>query len=221
MNITMQYFGVIRERYTHASKETVELAAGTDVAALASELSARYPGLDQALGHVRIAVNEYFADQATVLNDGDVVVLIPPTAGGSGPYCRITDQPLSVDQTLAAVRGAGQGACVVFIGYVRDNNEGHSVDHLDYEAYESMAHRSLVEIVEKCEAMAEGVRVAVAHRVGRLHIGDIAVVLAAAAPHRGEAFDAARECIEQLKANTPIWKKEYSADGAEWIGFRP
>jgi molybdopterin synthase catalytic subunit len=221
VNITMQYFGVIRERYTHMSKEAVELPVDADVAQLGDELSTRYPGLETALGHVRIAVNEALADRATVLHEGDVVVLIPPTAGGSDPYCRVTDQPLSVDQALAAIRGRDHGASVVFIGYVRDNNEGHEVEYLDYESYESMAHRSLLEIIAKCEAMAEGVRVAVAHRVGRLQIGDIAVVIAAGAPHRGQAFDAARECIELLKANTPIWKKEYSSGGAEWIGFRP
>jgi molybdopterin synthase catalytic subunit len=217
----MQYYGVIRERYTHQSKETLEVPEAADVALLCATLGEKYPGLDRAFDHVRIAVNEEFARRDTRLNDNDVVVLIPPTAGGSDPYVRISDQPLSIDQALAAVRGRDHGATVVFVGYVRDNNEGHDVERLEYEVYESMAYRSLLEIVGKCEAMAEGVRVGVAHRVGRLEIGDIAVVVVAGAPHRGEAFDAARECIEQLKANTPIWKKEYSAGGAEWVGFRP
>jgi molybdopterin synthase catalytic subunit len=221
MNITMRYFGVIRERYTHISKESFEMPADADVTQLGSELAVRYPGLDAALGHVRIAVNEAFAERSTILHEGDVVVLIPPTAGGSDPYCRVSDQPLSVDQALNAIRGPDHGASVVFIGYVRDHNEGHDVELLEYESYEEMAYRTLLEIIAKCEAIGAGVRVAVSHRVGRLQVGDIAVVVAAGAPHRGEAFDAARECIELLKANTPIWKKEYSASGAEWVGFRP
>jgi molybdopterin synthase catalytic subunit len=221
VNVTMQYYGVIRERFTRVSKESVHLSPGADLTTLAETLAERHPGLGAALGHVRIAVNEEFAARDTLLHDGDVVVLIPPTAGGSDPYCRLTERPLSVDEALAAVRGPDHGATVVFVGYVRDTNDGHSVVRLDYEAYESMALRGLLDIIGKCEAMATGVRVGVAHRLGTLHVGDMAVVVAAGAAHRGEAFDAARECIELLKANVPIWKKEHSPDGEEWVGFGP
>jgi molybdopterin synthase catalytic subunit len=168
-----------------------------------------------------MAVNEAIAPTSTVLADGDTVAFIPQVAGGSDSYCRLTDQPLSVDELLAAVAAPGQGGIVVFIGNVRDHNQGHEVTHLHYEAYPAMVYRTLESIIERCEAIGEGVKVAVAHRTGNLEIGDSAVIIAAAAPHRPEAFQAARMCIELLKEETPIWKKEFSPDGVEWVGTRP
>lgn len=128
-------------------------------------------------------------------------------AEGAYPYCRLTDQPLSVDEVLAAVSGPEQGGIVIFVGNVRDHNAGHDVTRLFYEAYPPMVIRTLMSIIGRCEDKAEGVRVAVAHRTGELQIGDAAVVIGASAPHRAEAFDAARMCIELLKQEVPIWKK--------------
>lgn len=142
-------------------------------------------------------------------------------ADGAYPYCRLTDQPLSVDEVLAAVSGPEQGGIVIFVGNVRDHNAGHDVTRLFYEAYPPMVIRTLMSIIGRCEDKAEGVRVAVAHRTGELQIGDAAVVIGASAPHRAEAFDAARMCIELLKQEVPIWKKEFSSTGAEWVGDRP
>ncbi|CNU05485.1 molybdenum cofactor biosynthesis protein E [Mycobacterium tuberculosis] len=107
------------------------------------------------------------------------------------------------------------------MGNVRDHNAGHDVTRLFYEAYPPMVIRTLMSIIGRCEDKAEGVRVAVAHRTGELQIGDAAVVIGASAPHRAEAFDAARMCIELLKQEVPIWKKEFSSTGAEWVGDRP
>ncbi|MFD1537572.1 molybdenum cofactor biosynthesis protein MoaE [Nonomuraea guangzhouensis] len=134
------------------------------------------------------------------------------------PYCLLTEAPLSLDEVMGAVTWPGQGGTVVFVGYVRDNNEGRSVTRLEYEAYGTMAQNSLVDIVARCEGTAENVRVAVAHRTGSLQVGEVVVIIAASAPHRGEAFHAARLCAELLKAETPIWKKEIGPDGEEWIG---
>ena len=89
---------------------------------------------------------------------------------------------------------------------------------LDYEAFDEMAVRKMAEIVTRIESAHPGVRVAMVHRVGSLQIGDLAVILAASAPHRGEAFTACRAAIEALKVEVPIWKKEFSPDGAEWLG---
>lgn len=105
-------------------------------------------------------------------------------------------------------------------GAVRNNNNGHEVTKLYYEAYPAMVHRTLMDIIEECERQADGVRVAVAHRTGELRIGDAAVVIGASAPHRAAAFDAARMCIERLKQDVPIWKKEFALDGVEWIHTR-
>lgn len=92
-------------------------------------------------------------------------------AEGAYPYCRLTDQPLSVDEVLAAVSGPEQGGIVIFVGNVRDHNAGHDVTRLFYEAYPPMVIRTLMSIIGRCEDKAEGVRVAVAHRTGELQIG--------------------------------------------------
>jgi molybdopterin synthase catalytic subunit len=218
MRIVVLYFGVLREWFG-AREERTTVDGGTTVGQLVDRLCESHRGLTTVRGHVKVAVNEDFVSCDRVLADGDVVAMIPPVAGGSDLYCRLTDQPLSVDEVLNAVTGPGQGGTVVFIGTVRDHNNGHVVTRLEYEAYPSMAVNLMADIVRRCEATAPGVRVGVAHRTGALEIGETAVVLAAAAPHRAEAFEAARMCIELLKDEVPIWKKEISVDGAEWIGM--
>ncbi|CAM4306130.1 Molybdopterin synthase catalytic subunit 1 [Mycobacterium basiliense] len=221
MSVRVLYFGLIRECCDNVREDKVEVPVGATVDDLVAGLVDRYPALDRYRNRVQMAVNESIVRCSTVLADGDTVAFIPQVAGGSDRYCRLTDQPLSVDELLAAVTAPGQGGVVVFIGNVRDHNQGHSVTHLHYEAYPAMVYRTLESIIERCEAIGEGVQVAVAHRTGDLQIGDSAVIIAAAAPHRAEAFQAARMCIEYLKEETPIWKKEFSPDGAEWIGTRP
>ena len=128
---------------------------------------------------------------------------------------------LSVDRCIAAVGGAGMGGIVTFTGMVRRHSHGALIDHLEYEAYGTMAVREMTRLCDEIEAEIAGTRLAVEHRVGRLGIGDIAVVIAAAAPHRAEAFTACRAMIDRLKQRVPIWKKEVGDDGAEWVGLGP
>ena len=130
----------------------------------------------------------------------------------------ITDAPLSLDDLLRHVSHPGAGGIVLFLGVVRDHNEGRDVHYLEYEAHPSAAERSMRRICEDAEARWPGTRLAAAHRTGRLQIGEASVVVAASAPHRGEAFAAARYVIDTLKAETPIWKKEVYEGGEVWIG---
>ncbi|TLQ41934.1 molybdenum cofactor biosynthesis protein MoaE [Streptomyces marianii] len=220
-DVQVLYFGVLREMYVQAREERFSLAAGATVADLVEQIGARHPRFVPIRDRIKIAVNEEFALDGQVLNVGDTVALIPPIAGGSDRYCVVTDEPLRIDPLVDAVSGPGQGALVVFVGAVRDEHDGHEVTELHYEAYPAMALRALNSIIDRCEQSAPGVRVAVSHRTGALQIGDAAVVLAASAPHRSEAFTAARRCIELLKEEVPIWKKEFSSDGATWLGLRP
>jgi molybdopterin synthase catalytic subunit len=113
------------------------------------------------------------------------------------------------------------GGLVTFTGMVRRHSRGTTVDHLEYEAYGTMAVREMTRLCDEIEAEIAGVRLAVEHRTGRLEIGELAVVIAAAAPHRAEAFTACRAMIDRLKDRVPIWKKEVGDDGAEWIGLGP
>jgi molybdopterin synthase catalytic subunit len=126
---------------------------------------------------------------------------------------------VSVDEAVAHVSHAGAGAVAVFLGVVRDTNEGHAVDRLEYQAYPSMARAELLRIATEVEARAPGVRVAALHRTGSLLVGEIAVVCAASAPHRAEALEATRRLIEEIKVRVPIWKREHGPGGPSWVGW--
>lgn len=128
------------------------------------------------------------------------------------------DEPLSVDEVLAAVGDPGAGGTCVFVGTVRDVDGGRGVRELDYTAHPSVAD-VLREVADEVAAAFPVRALAAVHRVGDLAVGDIAVVVAAAAPHRGEAFDACRHLIDELKKRVPIWKHQLFDDGAEeWVG---
>jgi molybdopterin synthase catalytic subunit len=131
----------------------------------------------------------------------------------------LREAPLSLDEAIANVRRPGAGGISVFVGVVRDESEGRAVTRLDYSAYDAMAKREMTKIADEIEKEIEGVRVSAIHRVGSLGVGDAAIICAASAPHRGEAFKACRELIDRIKARVPIWKREYGPDGAAWVGW--
>lgn len=225
MQIRLSYFALLRERLSR-SEETLELPAGATVGEALAALKARHEVIAGFERSLLLAVNQVLVPQDYKLQEGDELALLPPVSGGAAPdsmqepalRCRISSEPLLTDEVLAALRGPRQGGVVLFMGLVRDHNQGKDVVRLDYEAYDAMAVRKMVEIREAIEAATPGARVAMAHRKGSLIIGDVAVLVAASAPHRAEAFAACREAIERLKAEVPIWKKEFSPDGAEWLG---
>jgi molybdopterin synthase catalytic subunit len=130
----------------------------------------------------------------------------------------LRDVPLSVDEVLAAVADSGAGGTALFVGTVRDEDHNRPVTLLSYTAHPQAAD-VLRTVMEKV-ATEHGVRaIAAVHRVGDLAVGDLAVVVAAACPHRAEAFQACRTLIDDLKAQVPIWKHQVFADGAtEWVG---
>lgn len=221
MKLQVKYFAAARERTGVLSEEHV-LAKGATVAELKTALIAAHPSLEALLPHLRIAVDQEFASDDTALSDGAEVALIPPVAGGAGePSFRVLDRPLSVEDVMRAVSGAGQGGLVTFTGIVRNQTRGKAVQRLEYEAYEPMAVKTFERIALECEGKWPGVRLAVDHRVGTLTPGETAVVIAASAPHRAEAFAACSFALERLKADAPIWKREVYADGAVWVGLGP
>jgi molybdopterin synthase catalytic subunit len=130
----------------------------------------------------------------------------------------VTAEPLSVDALVQAVLTDGDGAVVTFVGTVRDNTDGRRVIALEYEAYGEMAvsemRRIGVEMLRK-----HGLHgIAMRHRTGKLHIGEISVVIAVSSSHRAEAFAACSEALDLLKERVPVWKKEYFEDGEVWVG---
>lgn len=130
----------------------------------------------------------------------------------------IVDREIDVAALMADVSSHSAGAIVVFVGTVRDMNDGRGVTALDYKAYTGMAERELAAIVAEAESRWQGAQVACEHRVGTLSLGDASVVITASHPHRGEAYDASRFVIEELKKRLPIWKREHYADGdLAWV----
>ena len=231
MEIQVRYFAVLRERL-RSDGEPLELADGATVADAVDALAARHDAIRGLRGRFQTAVNQAMVPPETPLAPGDELALIPPVAGGSDDASgqgnaaprlarMVGDRPPSLDRCIDAVRSPDMGAVCTFTGIVRRRNQGRDVDRLEYEAYEDMANRVLADLCAAIESEIPDARLSVEHRHGNLVVGDVAVVIAAAAPHRAEAFAACREMIERLKTSVPIWKKEIGPDGAEWIGMGP
>jgi molybdopterin synthase catalytic subunit len=209
MEVTVRLFAMLRER-AGAPQLTLVLPDGARVSdALRSEALA---GLAEGIPLV-MAVNREYADGEQVLDPGDELALIPPVSGGStaaAPWVRVSAEPLSLDALATRVRDPRAGAVVTFAGVTRE------VDRLEYEAYAEMAEERMRAIVGEaidahglCAAAAE-------HRVGDVPLSEPSVIVAVSAPHRGEAFAGAREIIDRVKAEAPIWKKEIEGDEGRW-----
>jgi len=128
----------------------------------------------------------------------------------------ILEEVLSVEEISRAVESESAGAIVTFVGTVRRQSQGHTIEYLEYQVYRPMAEKQLQKIVDAvrerwCFACA------ISHRVGRLQVGEASVVIAVSAPHRGPAFEACHWAIDELKKTVPIWKKEVATDGVWWV----
>ncbi|MCI0342372.1 MAG: molybdenum cofactor biosynthesis protein MoaE [Planctomycetales bacterium] len=130
---------------------------------------------------------------------------------------RVVEAPIAVSELLAAVSRPGAGAVALFLGTVRDESAGRRVERILYEAHAPMARAVLERIGREIESRWPGARAAIVHRVGTLALGEASVAVAVSSPHRAEAFEACRHAIERVKADAPIWKKEYGPDGEEWV----
>jgi molybdopterin synthase catalytic subunit len=203
MLVRVRLFAILRER-AGAEELELELPAGACV----RDALAQIEGLSGGVPVV-MAVNHEYADAEAPLHAGDELALIPPVSGGSVGvlHVRVTAEPLLLDALLERVRDPRAGAVVTFLGVTRE------VRLLEYEAYVEMAERKMAEIVSAacdrhglCAAAAE-------HRVGTVALSEASVAVAVSAPHRREAFDGAREIIDEIKAQAPIWKKE----SGEWV----
>jgi molybdopterin synthase catalytic subunit len=129
----------------------------------------------------------------------------------------ITENEIVVDEVVVRLADPANGAIVTFIGVVRNNSDGHETLYLEYEAYPEMAETVLAQVGSEVQERWPEIRqAAIVHRVGRLEIGETAIVIALSAAHRRQMFDALRYAIDRIKAIAPIWKKEIWADGSEW-----
>lgn len=218
--IKVRYFAATRDLSGVGSDEFSvegELLIGDFWAMLVERHSAFAPHRNK----IRFAVNDAFVGDDARIKDGDQVDLIPPLAGGeSRTFSSIEETPLSIDRVFQFVSQPSAGGVCIFVGLVRNHADGKSVSRLDYEKHPTLAASELDAVVNEVAAADETLRVAAAHRVGKLEVGDLAVVVAASASHRGEAFDACRKAIDTLKDRVPIWKKEWDESAAyEWVNF--
>jgi molybdopterin synthase catalytic subunit len=219
MHVTVKLFGSIREE-VGARELTVELPEGASLADLRTRLARDHGIFDRLGDKLAGSLNLEMAKPEATLADGDEVAFLPPVSGGSG-LVSLSGEALDEREVAARVAGPDAGGVVTFVGAVRDHSRGHSIRYLEYEAYPEMALREMAKIVDEAARRWPGCRVAIAHRSGHLEIGDAAVVVVAAAAHRGEAFDACRFAIDTLKQTVPIWKKEFATDGQYWVDDRP
>lgn len=132
----------------------------------------------------------------------------------------IQHEAIDVQRVIQSVQAPRFGGLDVFLGVVRSHNDGRAVTLLEYEAYASMAQKQLERIARGIEQELGDVAMAAVHRIGALEVGDIAVICAAAAPHRAEAFTACRLLIDRIKAEVPVWKREHGPDGPYWVGWQ-
>jgi molybdopterin synthase catalytic subunit len=221
VQVEVLFFAVLRER-ARRDRQTLDLPEGATVAALFEHLAVEHTFFSGLQGRLQVAVNRQMVPLSHVLRAGDEVALIPPVSGGADPRrIAVSDQPLSLAEVAAAVEGASQGGIVTFTGNVRRQGAVPDVTRLEYEAYVPMAEEVLAAIAREIELEYPGVQVAIHHRIGTLLVGETAVIIAASAPHRAEAFAACRVAIERLKQRAPIWKKEIGESGAVWVGMGP
>lgn len=216
---------------------TLELPAGATVDDAWSELAARYPAIAPGRASLRFARNGEYADPGEPLKDGDEVAFIPPVSGGSAErrILELRPEPFGAEvlgELTDRLADPGDGAVVGFLGRTRRTpgtpapgqeaeaarHAGREVEALEYEAHESMVQRVLTAIADEIEDRFAVSRLAIVHRTGEVPLGDVSVAIVACAPHRDEAFAAARYAIEEVKARAPIWKAERFTDGHVWIG---
>jgi MoaE-MoaD fusion protein len=207
MRVSVRLFAGLRER-AGTDRLDIELPEDARVGDVLAAMAATPVGELRPRECV-VAVNREYARADEPVRDGDEVALVPPVSGGAGAvlHVRVTAEPLDLAALAAAVRDPRAGAVVLFEGVTRD------VPELDYEAYADMAH-GRIEAIAAEEAARHGLcAVAVEHRTGTVALSQPSVIVAASAPHRGEAFAGARALIDRVKAEAPIWKVELTEDG--------
>lgn len=233
--VHVKFFALFREMIGRR-EDWAELTPGLTVGALWEmyTLQARNPRVTNI--RAAFAVNSRLAAPDTILEPGDEVGFLPPVSGGEKgrvkaarsskksrrghyrtPKNGITKKALSLATLIRRVQTPDAGAIVTFSGVVRNNSRGMTTRYLEYEAYKEMAIATFSQIESEAQGRWKNIRMAMAHRVGRLEIGEASVMIAVSAPHRAEAFAACRFAIERIKATLPVWKKEFTSENDYWV----
>ncbi|MGG4552024.1 molybdenum cofactor biosynthesis protein MoaE [Paenibacillus humicus] len=196
---------------------------------LKQEIANQYPEAASLVSLSFLAVNQEYAAGGLLITEQDEIALIPPVSGGledqeqdsldpKDQMYEISSQPLSVSTVTQKVNTANHGASLVFVGTTREMTGDQRTIHLEYEAYIPMALSKMKQIGEEIAAKWPGTLCAISHRIGKVDIAEISVIIAVSTPHRDDSYAASRYAIERLKQIVPIWKKEVWEDGTEWKG---
>jgi len=221
VRVRVRLFARYREALGRERLE-VDLPEGGTVESAWAALADRHPVLAPYRPFTLFAVGHDYVAADHRLRPDDELCLFPPVSGGSAAdIYRVVTEPLAPDAIAAAVDDPGAGGIAIFSGVVRNETGGRPVKFLEYEAHAPMAEIKMREIGATVRDRWPGVkRVAMLHRVGRLEIGEASVLIAVAAAHRGDAFEACRYAIDTLKRTVPVWKKEHFEDGEVWVGLQ-
>ncbi|PYN28071.1 MAG: molybdenum cofactor biosynthesis protein MoaE [Candidatus Rokuibacteriota bacterium] len=221
MRVRVRLFARYREALGRERLE-VDLPEGGTVESAWSAIADRHPELAPYRPFTLFAVGQDYVSPDHRLRPDDELCLFPPVSGGAAAdIYRVVTEPLSPDAIADEVDDPGAGGIVIFSGVVRNETGGRPVKFLEYEAHAPMAEVKMREIGETVRGRWPGVkRVAMLHRIGRLEIGEASVLIAVAAAHRGDAFEACRYAIDTLKQTVPVWKKEHFEDGEVWVGLQ-
>jgi molybdopterin converting factor subunit 1 len=225
MRVRVLFFGRFKE-IVGVAEDDAQVSDGARVEDLFNQYGSRHPELAAFRDSAAAAVNLQFAEWGAALAAGDEVAFLPPVSGGEpvvagagtadNDVLELVRVAIPTAAIARSLKAPADGAQVVFEGIVRNHSGARSTLYLEYEAYEPMALAGMRAIVAEMRARFPVDRVAMVHRLGRIEIGETAVVVVVSSAHRAAAFDACRFGIDELKRRVPIWKKEYFADGAVW-----
>lgn len=221
------FFATLRDK-AGVSKATLEYPPGAHISDIKQLVLQQYPGLKQSMETVIVALNHEFAFDEDEVPDQAEIAMFPPVSGGVVPdnnpptIISIVEHEIDINQINAALTSATTGAVCIFSGTVRGKTSrgvGKQTEHLEYEAYEAMAKQKMHQICTEIRSRWKEVEgIAMVQRVGHLLPGTVSVIVACSASHRDSGvFEATRYGIDRLKEIVPIWKKEVSTDGEEWV----
>ena len=223
IKITVLFFATFRDK-AGTNRSEIKIPEGTTIAGLRTILAEKYPALESLADHALASINKEYAFPDQVIPDGAEVAWFPPVSGGGQPptIFRITEDEIDQNELLSAITLPTTGAACFFTGMVRavtTRHDPHETEYLEYESYTPMAEEKMAQVAQEIREQWPSVEgVAIVQRVGKLMPGTPTVMIACTAAHRDTGvFEAARYGIDRLKQIVPVWKKEVSPDGEEWV----
>jgi MoaE-MoaD fusion protein len=218
LKVRIRMFGALSER-VGTSEEVLDIPEGTVAGDVLTLLAEHHPALSDIGGQVRVAVNLDVAAPNQPLVEDDEVALLPPVAGGANILTGLREG-IDISEAVNAVTAPEAGGIVIFVGTVRNHaEEWGEVNRLGYSAYHEMAESVLRKVAEEAAEKWPLNGVSILHGLGDLAVGDHTVVVACSSAHRGQAFEACRYAIDEVKVRVPIWKKERGPSGERWVGL--